>query len=181
MTTPLYAAFLRGINVGSIRIKMPDLKACFEGLGLGRVSTYQQTGNVLFSSPLPLVDLKARIEAALSATFGYEAYVLLVEAASLPTVVSSYPFPRDGDHHAYAIFVGDSAVLADLEAQGQATGEPVQAGEGVLYWRTPKGHTLDTPFAKTLGKARYKATTTNRNLNTLELMLETILEDTRDH
>jgi uncharacterized protein (DUF1697 family) len=42
-----YIAFLRGINVGNIRIKMADLKAMFEGLGFQEVKTYLQTGNVV--------------------------------------------------------------------------------------------------------------------------------------
>jgi uncharacterized protein (DUF1697 family) len=47
-----YLALLRGINVGGNNIiKMVDLKACFEKMGFLDVSTYIQSGNVLFSSP----------------------------------------------------------------------------------------------------------------------------------
>ena len=43
-----YLALLRGINVGGNNIiKMTDLKACFESLGLADVFTYIQSGNVL--------------------------------------------------------------------------------------------------------------------------------------
>ena len=34
-----YAALLRGVNVGGINLKMADVKAVFEGLGLGGVKT----------------------------------------------------------------------------------------------------------------------------------------------
>jgi len=34
-----------------------------------------------------------------------------------------------------------------------------------------KGTTVDTPFGKLLGKARFKPTTTNRNLRTLVKLL----------
>ncbi len=40
-----------------------------------------------------------------------------------------------------------------------------------LYWNPPKGMTLDTPFSKVLSRARYKATTTTRNLRTLRLIV----------
>ncbi len=46
-----YVALLRAINVGgSSLMKMADLRARCEALGLQDVSTYIQTGNVLFSS-----------------------------------------------------------------------------------------------------------------------------------
>ena len=49
---PRYVALLRGINVGGKNlIRMPALKAAFEAAGFEDVSTYIQSGNVLFSSP----------------------------------------------------------------------------------------------------------------------------------
>ena len=46
-------ALLRGINVGNIRIKMPDLKLTFETLNFQQVRTYLQTGNVVLSRIKP--------------------------------------------------------------------------------------------------------------------------------
>jgi len=47
MTT--YIALFRGINVGGRNIlAMQDLKDLFEGLGCENVSTYIQSGNVVF-------------------------------------------------------------------------------------------------------------------------------------
>jgi uncharacterized protein (DUF1697 family) len=43
-------AFLRAINVGGRFIKMAELAAHFESLGLADVSTYINSGNVLFST-----------------------------------------------------------------------------------------------------------------------------------
>ena len=46
-----YVALLRGINVGGkTLIKMAELRACVEALGLDDVSTYIASGNVLFES-----------------------------------------------------------------------------------------------------------------------------------
>ena len=45
----VYVAFLRGINVGGKNIvSMASLKANFERIGLQDVSTYINSGNVLF-------------------------------------------------------------------------------------------------------------------------------------
>ena len=45
----IYIALLRGINVGGKNmIKMTELKRILEAIGLGRVQTYIQSGNILF-------------------------------------------------------------------------------------------------------------------------------------
>ena len=70
-----YIAFLRGINVGNIRIRMTDLKAAFEQMGFSDVKTYLQTGNVVFESDKTLVDIKSILEKGLSNTFKYDAFL----------------------------------------------------------------------------------------------------------
>lgn len=165
-------AFLRGINVGGIRVAMPELKLAFERLGCKNVKTYLNTGNVAFDAPGPLAAMKPPLERELSKTFGYEAFVLLYEGESLGAVIAGYPFPRDEVHHAYVVFVGDEAVFDELKAVAAASDEPTAAGAGVLYWKVKRGESTETPLSKILAKAKYKETTTIRNLNTLEKMVE---------
>lgn len=170
-----YAAFLRGINVGNIRIKMPDLKAMFESLGCKNVKTYLQSGNVVFDSDKTLAKLKPLIESALSETFKYEAYVLLYEFDTLAEFIAGYPFSRDEAHHAYCIFVEGDAAFKELQELSKTTGEQatrIKFGSGVIYWKVIIGETLQTPFSKIMAKAKFKSTTTNRNINTLEKMVE---------
>ena len=78
-TMTRYVALLRGINVGGKNlIKMTDLKACFEALGFENVSTYIQSGNVLFSANKSnQAKLTSRIEEALSKTFNYKSRVVV--------------------------------------------------------------------------------------------------------
>ncbi len=171
MANTRYVALLRGINVGGIRIKMPDLKARFEALGCRAVTTYLQTGNVVFEDDRPPAELKAVLERGLSETFRYEAYVLLYEHSGLASVISNYPFERDDAHHAYVVFVNDAASLVELADQSRVMDEPLSWGDGLVYWKVVKGQTLDTPFSKLIAKAKYKKCTTTRNVNTLELIL----------
>jgi uncharacterized protein (DUF1697 family) len=49
--------------------------------------------------------------------------------------------------------------------------EKVSADGRTLYWRCPKGSTLDTPFSKLSSAKRFRELTTTRNLNTVEKML----------
>jgi uncharacterized protein (DUF1697 family) len=169
-----YIAFLRGINVGNIRIKMTDLKSAFEKMGCSDVKTYLQTGNVVFQSAEALPDIKIMLEQGLSATFDYEAYVLLYPFAVLTGIIDGYPLERVETHHAYVIFIENEAVyaqLATLAAEHTDAREQIIPGPGVLYWQVQRGDSTDTYFSKILAKAKYKSTTTVRNVNTLEKMV----------
>ena len=169
-----YIAFQRGINVGNIRIKMTDLTRAFEDFGFKNVKTYLQTGNIVFDTEGSLLDIKPVLEKKLSDTFKYEAYALLYEFDVLTEIVAQYPFERLETHHAYVIFVDNTAVFDNLKILAQDVGEETQwiafGDNQVIYWQVEIGSTLHTPFAKILAKAKFKANATTRNLNTLEKM-----------
>ena len=89
-------------------------------------------------------------------------------------VVDAYPFEREVDgYQSYVTFVADPAVLDELAALSGKAGsdEKISRGEGVVYWQVPKGSTLDSTIGKTMGKPRYKSSTTTRNLRTLDKVL----------
>jgi uncharacterized protein (DUF1697 family) len=174
MTT--YIAFLRGINVGNIRIKMPDLKQTFENLGFTEVRTYLQTGNVVFSSDKNQAEIKGLLEIKLSERFNYEAFVLLYEHALLTEMIANYSLTSEEGFHDYVIFVGNLTVFGDLKKQIPLIGEESDKVAfndtyQVVYWKVKIGQSLDTPFAKIIAKAKYKSATTTRNINTLEKMV----------
>jgi len=163
-----YAMFLRGVNVGGIKVESKRLVQVLQELGLDRVVTYLASGNVTFSTPADS-RLQARIEQALSAAFAYDAHVLLYPRADLAAIVSGYPYADDPDHHRYAILCDSAERAADLAAQ--AVDEDVSASGSVVYWKCPKGSTLTTPFSKVLARRHYKAVTTTRNLSTIEKLV----------
>jgi len=169
-----YVALLRGINVGKIRIRMAELAAVFTEAGLREVRTVRASGNVLFESDDYATTLKSALEAALTARFGYEAYVFVVERSRVAALVEAYPFDDLDDRHSYVVFVSDPDVLARWGAVADGLDPAVERlapGEGVLYWQVEKGHTLDSVVGKQSGSARYKAVTTVRNLKTLRTLL----------
>jgi uncharacterized protein (DUF1697 family) len=88
-----YVALLRGINVGGRnKIRMVDLRSAFESAGFGRVSTYIQSGNVIFDADaVDRVTLTASIERLLSERFGYDATITLRSRAELRATVRSAP------------------------------------------------------------------------------------------
>ncbi|ORX05844.1 DUF1697 domain-containing protein [Mycolicibacillus trivialis] len=170
-TAENYALFLRGVNVGGVRIKMADVAAALTAAGFTAVRTVLASGNVIVEAEAPGQSVRERAEAALRDRFGYEAWVLVYPLATVAAIVAAYPFEPEVDgYHSYVTFVADPAVLEELASLGGA-GEQIERGDGVLYWQAPKSATLDSAIGKTMGKARYKSSTTTRNLRTLTKVL----------
>ncbi|GET27669.1 DUF1697 domain-containing protein [Prolixibacter sp. NT017] len=95
-----YIAILRGINVGGNRkIKMADLKELFTGLGFTEISTYIQSGNVLFSSAKAedTMALGDQLEQAIADTFGFDVPVIVRTVEELQQAVAVNPFYASPD------------------------------------------------------------------------------------
>ena len=177
MTT--WIALLRGVNVGGITIRSPELRGVFEDLGFAEVRTVLASGNVRFETDAATkrrAALKASIEKALRERFGYDAWILLVTRSELERVVEKFPFDdSDPTHQPYAIFCVDAATrdeLVEASASLDAAADPVKPGPGVVYWNPEKGMTLHTEFAHVTGDKTYKSRTTTRNLRTLRKILD---------
>ncbi|MET0976007.1 MAG: DUF1697 domain-containing protein [Leifsonia sp.] len=171
-----YVALLRGVNVNGITIRSADLAELFRTLGFTEVRTVLASGNVRFDADATDgAGLKARIESALGERFGYEAWIVLVTEESLAAVVDAFPFDdgRDG-WHPYVMFGSDDAVLAELLAARDGldpVDDVIEPGSHVIYWHNRREVGVDSPFSKLAGKAKYRSTTTNRNLRTLRKLL----------
>ena len=165
-----YAVFLRGINVGGINIKMADLKAALKDYPFTKVKTLLASGNVVLQSELGPAEVKSRFEECLRESFGYDAWVVVLSAARVAELVEACPYPADDKStHSYVTLASDEDMLDELFDAGESLGgvEQTRLGPEASSWLAPAGGTLDSPFSKLSAKARYKATTTTRNLRTL--------------
>jgi len=121
----VYVALLRGINVsGHNIIKMADLRAMFESMGISPVQTYIQSGNVLFRSDDGPDELSVRITARIAETFGLQVPVVLRTKEELERVLRDCPYPTDGLAPGESVYV---ALLADVPA--------LEAAERLLAYR----------------------------------------------
>ncbi|HKH08229.1 MAG TPA: DUF1697 domain-containing protein, partial [Agromyces sp.] len=106
---------------------------------------------------------------------GYEAWIVLITHGELGRAIDGFPFDAEDTHRQpWVIFSSEPAVLDELLGDTDRFDpdvDPLARGDGVIYWNPVKGTTVETPFAKLLGKARFKPTTTNRNLRTLVKLL----------
>lgn len=165
-------ALLRGVNVRGTTMKMADLAEVVRGLGYEDVKTVLASGNVLLTAEEAAATVKERLETALRERFGYEAWVHVLTQDAVRRVAQGYPFERSIERHGYVIFLlSDEVRTALLAVELDPALDKVAEGEGVLYWTTPKGLTLDSPMGRAQSSGKYKQWLTTRNLNTVEKLL----------
>jgi uncharacterized protein (DUF1697 family) len=98
-----WVALLRGINVGGRnKVPMAELRRLFEECGCTEVSSYIQSGNVLFTADEPD---RAVLEAAVAENFGVTSPIVLRSSEQLARIVAAHPFGADTSH-THVAFLG---------------------------------------------------------------------------
>lgn len=93
-----YIALLRGINVGNLaKIKMKELKALFEQCGFANVSTYINSGNVIFQSNDDKNAITTNIEKALNIKTGNAIKVLVKTKSEMVKIANTVPSDWQND------------------------------------------------------------------------------------
>ncbi len=172
---PSYAIFLRVINVGGINIKMADLRAALQPLPLKNVRTILASGNVLADSDGSAAEFKSSIEAVLRDRFGYDAWVIVLTTRRVAELAAACPHPADDPAtHAYVTLASDSTALDELHAAvgNDPNARLVRLGPEAIAWTAPVGGTLESAMSKLTGSAKYRRTTTTRNLRTMLRMVD---------
>jgi uncharacterized protein (DUF1697 family) len=143
--TKKYAALLRGINVGGKKkVPMAELRQVMEGLGLGDVQTYLQSGNAVFSSPgEDTTALARRLERAIEDHFGFPVPCLVVDGPHLKAVADACPFPAaelEG-RQLHATFLSEQPQESRFASIDPAAHLPEEyrLGDRVLYLYAPDG------------------------------------------
>ncbi|MHB8418396.1 MAG: DUF1697 domain-containing protein [Myxococcales bacterium] len=95
-----WVALLRGINVGGRHaLPMTELAALFQGAGAREVTTYIQSGNVIFRATAQVAaKVPAAAAAAIRERWGFESPVLLRSAPELRAVIEGNPFLAAGEN-----------------------------------------------------------------------------------
>jgi uncharacterized protein (DUF1697 family) len=170
-------ALLRGINVGGKNlIKMPALKACFEAGGFDDVSTYIQSGNVLFSaSGAKPAELTHRIESMLAESFDYIPTVVVRSRAQMQAIVDKAPRgfgTRPSTYRYDVIFLKEPLkAAAAIKALDPKPGvDEVHAGTGVIYSSRLEARATSSRLNKIVGSPIYPSVTI-RNWNTTTKLL----------
>ncbi|MDQ3305195.1 MAG: DUF1697 domain-containing protein [Actinomycetota bacterium] len=162
-------AFLRAVNVGKRRVAMARLREEFEALGFDEVSTYINSGNVIFSTSLPPHDLEGQIEVRLEEAFGFEVTTFVRTAEEVKEVVAYMPFVAvaDGETHMVAFLrePATPAMAQNAQALGSDTDELV-VHDREVHWLI-HGSFMDTTLKPKHWKALGVQLTTTRNTTML--------------
>ncbi|HEX5259004.1 MAG TPA: DUF1697 domain-containing protein [Sphingomicrobium sp.] len=164
-----YVALLRGVNLLGVSVmKMADLKAIAEELGLGSPRTYIASGNLLFTSDGGEEELRIRLEARLKAHMGRDVRAMLRTAEEMGAVVRANPFADQPGNSVQAFFM-NGPPPADLLAtvRNQAEDERIAVGPREVFVAYGE---------KGIGKSRLRIPAaesgTARNMNTVAKLAE---------
>lgn len=168
----IYIALLRAVNVsGKNIIKMAALKQLCEGLGLGRVQTYIQSGNILFESDEAPSLLRGRLEGAIAENFGLTVTVIMRTLPELASAAVACPFPAHDGLYVTYLEAEPSAEAVErlMGVQSEAEQVRVLGREAYLLYRDGAGKAklTNAVLEKRLGLAA-----TARNWRTTLKLLE---------
>jgi uncharacterized protein (DUF1697 family) len=145
-----HVALLRGINVGGRnKVPMADLREVVTSLGHTGVTTYIQSGNVLFSTAdSDTAELAAALESAIAKRFGIWASVVVLSRDELARVLAGNPFPDEPNPRlVHVVFLTakppqdllDRIAAAESAAAAKGSRDTVQASGQALFLHTPDG------------------------------------------
>jgi uncharacterized protein (DUF1697 family) len=183
---PTHVALLRGINLGGRnRVAMADLRSLVNELGHVDVSTYIQSGNVLFTAPLD-ADTSALADAmtaAIASRLGITAPVVVLSRGELAKVIADNPYPGEPDpkclHAVFRTAPAEQELLRRVAAAvslaaSKGSRDSVQSIGRTLYLHTPDGYSrsdLAQALLRIVGSAKAGLTGTARNWATVTKLL----------
>jgi uncharacterized protein (DUF1697 family) len=172
----MHVAFLRAVNLGQRKVKMPHLVELFSGLGYQDVWTYINSGNVVFEASGSRAMLERHVETTLEKELGFEVTTFVRTAAQLRAALAFEPFPvAPGDTY-FVTFLKDGLPKPKakaLEALSNDFDTVVVEGRDV-HWRM-HGKSTDTKLAtkaweNIVGRHR----STSRNTTMLRKLVDKI-------
>ena len=161
-----WIALLRAVNVGGTgKLKMADLRAKLEDVGLSRVETYLASGNAIFDGPDAEYEARDKVALALSDLGKEHHSVLLRDAASLELVLEHIPFPTAEPSRIGIVFLHKMATDADLATKKKSDEAIINLGREIAIH-----------FPNGMGQSKLSIaafdTGTMRNLNTVTALAE---------
>lgn len=172
-----YVALLRGVNVaGHASVSMEELRECFESLGLERVRTYIQSGNVVFEHRTANVtSLVESMEKGINAKFGIDVHVIVRTREEMSRIIENIPFGAREQERAHVTLLSAEPELVptrEIEEVKDRMEKFLVSGREV-YLYCPNGYgksKLSNSFFER--KLRVSATTRNwRTVNILYRMM----------
>lgn len=172
-----YISILRGVNVsGHNLIKMDALRKSYESMGFHKVSTYVQSGNVLFEGDdIETGELEQKIFRQIEKDFGFEIPVIVLTIDRLKRVINNNPFLKDPDKepayfHVTLLSSKPEFCGRQLIEDKKQDGEEIAFSDDAVYLYCPNGYGK-TKLTNNLLEAKLKVGATTRNWRTVNELL----------
>ena len=171
-----YAALLRGVNLGARnKVAMADLRALLTALGAEDVTTYVQSGNVIFRSQTGRTELTRAIERQISRELGLDVTVLLRTKPELARIVAGNPFAAPGRdptklHVTFLADGPDRSRVGKLDA-GLAHPDEFRVVGREVYLHLPGGYGR-SKLSNAFFEKQLEVAATSRNWNTVTKLAE---------
>lgn len=167
----IYAALLRGINVGgNNKINMKELKQVLEEAGMRSVKTYINSGNIAFADNRSKEQVTEILEAAIFKHFGFHIKVLVYTSEEYNRIAEAVPedWTNDDRLKSDVLFlweeVDEESVLENLPLKPEI--DRVTYVPGAVLWSVERDHVTRSGMAKIVGTKFYQRVTV-RNVNTV--------------
>lgn len=174
-----YVALLRGINVGGNRkVPMKDLAALFECVGMERVRTYINSGNVIFRHAAQAPEQIAHmLEREIEQEFGFAVDVLVKTGAAITQIADALPESWVNDDSAkcdvlYLWHDMDNPSVLD-EVTIKPDIDDVRYVPGALLWHVERSLVTRSGLVRVVGSPLYQRMTV-RNCNTARKLAELV-------
>jgi uncharacterized protein (DUF1697 family) len=161
---------------GKHKMPMKDLARIVEDVGCRDVSTYIQSGNVLFSASPALAKRAPRlIQAAIERQLGIDVPVVTRSAAELEQVLRNNPFLGKAreTHCLYVAFLTTTPTrtqITALDAQSSAPDQFIVVGDTIFL--SLQNGVAKTKLTNKYFDAKLTTTSTVRNWNTVQILVE---------
>lgn len=168
-----YLAMLRGINVsGQKLIKMEVLKKQAEGIGMQNVSTYIQSGNIIFETEVTdKLRLSETISAMVLKEYGFQVSVVVKNRNDMEFAIQNNPFLTEHPEaidFLYVTFLSDNAnpeLVTKIDIKGLHP-EAFAVNCDLVYIYCPKGYGR-TKLNNNFFEHKLKVLGTTRNWKTV--------------
>lgn len=171
-----YIALLRAINVGGRTVKMEDLRQHFAMPAFKNISTYIQSGNVIFDhASNDKMALARKIEAQLLKTLGYEVKTFLYTPDELADIIKRTPFteyPEEMAQHVSFLSTEPTKEAVEKLLEFQNENEQFRIVGQIAYILVKKGAYGLTKFSNNFLEKKLKLDATTRNWATVSKLAE---------
>jgi uncharacterized protein (DUF1697 family) len=172
-------SILRGINVsGQKKILMADLKTLYESLGFKNISTYIQSGNVIFTTAKKLsnTELAAVIEKAIKKQYGFEVPVITKTLIEWNKIIMANPFVKKKGIDLERLYVTFLSQPPDKENISKAESFSYPPDEFIItdaaiYMHVPDSYG-NTKLSNNFFEKKLKVSATTRNWKTVVTLAE---------